>query len=161
MSEALIQTALKNELLTLSSTFAAGDVTINDTHILDGPPDNAPFAIVESADDFSLIRAETQWENTWEMPVSLFVLYTDSDDANNALTTLRDTVLAHLSNPANLSDTNIALKWGIQSVRPSGPIEVWYEAARAAEAEASETALPLPLFLGQRLIVTVLEIRIA
>jgi hypothetical protein len=159
MSEAVLQADLQRELLTLSSHFSSGDVTINDSSVLENT-DLAPYAIVESADEFELETVDTQWSNIWQLPFMLAVYFTDSDAAANSLTTLRDAVLAHLLDKESYSASSAKLAYGLRGVRPAGPTDYIYDSARVQAAESEGLEPPLPMYLAQRLICTVQEVQV-
>lgn len=160
MSEATLQADLQRELLTITGSFSAGDVTINDMDVLSGPTDNAPYAIVETADDFELELIDTQWSNTWQIPLLLVVFFTDSDAAQNALTTLRDAVIAKLLNKGGFSASSSKLTWGLRGIRNAGPTDYIYDSAKVRAAEDQDLEPPLPTYITQRLVATVQEIQI-
>jgi hypothetical protein len=128
--------------------------------VLSGPTDNAPFAVIETADDFNLENVDTQWDNVWQIPFLLIVFFTDHDTAHNARTTLRDAVIAHLLNKDGYQTASHKLRWGLRSIRAAGPADYIYDAGKVAAAEAQGLEPPLPTFEFQRLIATVQEIQV-
>lgn len=160
MSEAVLQADLQRELQSLTSTFASADVTINDTAVLEAGSVGAPFAVVESADDFEMEDIDTQWLVTWQIPFVLYVYFTDADAAQNALTSLRDTVMTKLKNKEGFNASSSKLSYGLRSVRAGTPIEYIYDSAKVQAAEDSGNQPPLPEFAYQRLIARVAEIQV-
>jgi len=151
MSEATILTQLQTELRRLASTFASADVTVNDWGVLDGPSSAAPFAIIEASDDFTVDEIQASWSALWSIQVTLIVKFDDWDTAKAALTTVRQTVINHLVDVEHMQSANGSLAVGIESVRSDGGIAAVYDKYNENAAEA------LPVFLAQRLIITVGE----
>ena len=150
MSEAILQADLQREFLTLSSLFSAGDVTINDWDVLDGPRENAPYIIIENSDDFAIATIQTSPSSLWFIPFSLFVSFLDWNTSEANFTTTRQPVLDQLVNKAYAAASG-NLNFGIRSVRSGSPIGYVYDRYVEEDAES------LPVFLSQRFIVEIAE----
>jgi hypothetical protein len=153
MSEAVLQADLQRELLRLTATFSAGDVTINDRGVLDGANDNAPYVVIDSADTFRAELIQTEWNITWTIPFMLVVKFIDWDTSRTALSTVRQTVLTALMDVEKYSDASALLAFGLQSINSETPIGEIYDRYLEEAVEA------LPVFLAQRITLQVLEIR--
>jgi hypothetical protein len=150
MSEAILQADLQREFLTLTSLFSAGDVTINDWDVLDGPRANAPYIIIENSDDFAIATIQTSPSSLWFVPFSLFAAFLDwnTSEANFAVT--RQPVLDHLTNKAYAAASG-NLNFGIRSIRAGSPIGYVYDRYVEEDTES------LPVFLSQRFVVEIAE----
>ena len=153
MSEAVLQADLQRELLRLTATFSAGDVTINDRSILDGANKNAPYVVIDSADSFHAEHMQEQWQVLWSIPFMLVVKFTDWDASRNELSTTRQTVLTALMAVENYLSDSVLLAFGLQSIDTESSIGEIYDRYVEENIEA------LPVFLAQRLTAQVLEIR--
>jgi hypothetical protein len=142
MTEKTIQEALQTVLLA-TSTFSTGDVTINDWGVLDNSTANAPYVVIETADDFeSLFRVDSD-ENTYQVILNLIERFVDWDTSKTAFRDTREIVRAALANPAN-AVSGLA----VRDVRSGGAISPIYESYGQAEIQPDA----LPVFLFQRLI---------
>jgi len=142
MTESAIQSALQTVLLA-TATFDTGDVTINDWGILDQSTANAPYVIIQTADEFeSLFRVDSD-ENTYQVILNLVVRFVDWDTSKNSFRDTREIVRAAIADPAN-AVSGLA----VRSVRSGGPINPIYDTY--GQAEIQEDALPT--FLTQRII---------
>ena len=150
MSEATLQTDLQREFLTLTSLFSAGDVTINDWNVLDGPNENAPYIIIENSDDVAIATIQTSPSRLWMIPFTLFVRFLDWGTSEAAFAAARQPVLDHMVNRAYEAASG-GLNFGIRSIRSGGPIGYVYDRYVENEPES------LPVFLSQRLIVEIAE----
>jgi len=150
VSEATLQADLQREFLTLTSLFSAGDVTINDWNVLDGPNQNAPYIIIENSDDFAIATIQTSPSRVWMIPFTLFVRFLDWSTSEAAFASVRQPVLDQLVNRAYQAASG-NLNFGIRSIRSGSPIGYVYDRYVEAEAES------LPVFLSQRLIVETAE----
>jgi hypothetical protein len=150
MSEATLQADLQREFLTLSSLFDAGDVTINDWNVLDGPNERAPYIIIENSDDFAIATVQTSPSRLWMIPFTLFVRWLDWSTSEAAFAAVRQPVLDHLVNKAYAAASG-NLNFGIRSIRSGSPIGYVYDRYVQEEAES------LPVFLSQRIIVETTE----
>lgn len=150
MSEATLQADLQREFLTLTSLFSAGDVTINDWDVLDGPIENAPYIIVENSDDFAIAAVQTSPSRLWMIPFRMFVRFLDWGTSEVAFAAARQPVLDLLVNKAYAAGSG-NLNFGIRSIRSGSPIGYVYDRYVENDAES------LPAFLSQRLIVEIAE----
>lgn len=142
MTEKTIQEAIQAVLLA-TSTFDAGDVTINDWGVLDNPTAKAPYVVIETADEFeSLFRVDAD-ENTYQVILNLVVRFLDWDTSKTSFRDMREIVRAALADPANAT-SGLA----VRAVRSGGPIDPVYETY--ADADIQPDALPA--FLSQRII---------
>lgn len=92
MSEATIQASIQDKLQAMAD-FADADVVIADWSILDGPISGAPYARIMPAENFELRQDNATVTVDWEIPVVLYVAFTDWADSYAALLTLRQNVL--------------------------------------------------------------------
>ena len=151
MSEVDIQTDLQRELLNLTSIFQTGDVTIGDWSILDGSSANAPYAIIEMADDFSVSGAQSEWNGTTSIPFTLIVKFIDWDTSMLAFRDLRQSVIDALKSTMYYNSSSVTLGWGLRSIASASGIDPVYD---RYEANPSES---IPIFLSQRIILEVEE----
>lgn len=79
-----------------SATFSKDDVPISDYGILDGAIENAPYAIIKVANEFEIQYRTVIPEQSWQIPVQLYVAFDDWDisemDMSNARQDLIDAV---------------------------------------------------------------------
>lgn len=151
MSEATLQADLQRELLRLTSTFSTGDVTICDWGILDGSSANAPYVIIDASDTFTASKAQSQWNQIWNIPFTLVVKFDDWDTSRADIAAKRQIVLAALRDTKNYNSASIALAWGLREIA-SESIDPVYDRYAANPNES------LPVFLSQKMIATVEEI---
>ena len=150
MSEAIIQADIQRELLRLTSTFSAGDVTISDWGVLDGSSANAPYVIIDASGPFSLTRVQSQWIQVWNIPFALVVKFLDWDVSRADLAAKRETVLAALRDTKNYNSASIALAWGLREI---GGAEI----SPVYDRYATNPSESLPVFLSQEMTATVEE----
>jgi hypothetical protein len=142
MTEKTIQEAIQIVLIA-TATFDTGDVTINDWGVLDKSTENAPYTIIETADEFeSLFRVDSD-ENTYQVILNLVERFVDWDTSKTAFRDTREIVRAALADP-----NNAVSGLAVRSVRSGGPISPIYETYGQSEIQADA----LPTFLTQRLI---------
>lgn len=141
MTEKTIQEAIQ-AVLVATATFDTGDVTINDWGVLDQSTANAPYVIIETADEFeSLFRVDSD-ENTYQVILNLVVRFVDWDTSKTAFRDTREIVRAALADPSNAT-SGLA----VRAVRSGGAIIPIYD----AYAYADEQPDALPAFLTQRI----------
>jgi hypothetical protein len=150
VSEATLQADLQREFLTLTALFSAGDVTINDWEVLDGPNERAPYIIIENSDDFAIATIQTSPSRLWMIPFTLFVRFQDWSSSEVEFAAARQPVLDHLVNKAYQA-TSGNLSFGIRSIRADSPMGYVYDRYLENDAES------LPAFLSQRMIVEIAE----
>jgi hypothetical protein len=151
MSEATIQADLSRELLKLTAHFSAGDVVIEDYSVLDGSSAAAPFAIIESSDDFAQVGVETQWSLTWQVSFTLLVRFIDWDTSRLAMRDLRQAVIDALTDTTHYSASSVTLAWGLRGIASGSGISEVYDRYNENSAES------LPVYLSQRIILEVEE----
>lgn len=92
MSELTIQNAVKATIQAMSE-FADADVVINDWSILDDPNANAPYVLIETADDFVSRQMTMTPETTWQIRVTLIERFEDWETTYNNLRTRRQAII--------------------------------------------------------------------
>lgn len=142
MSEATVQAALQTALQAMGQ-FANADVTIGDWGILDGPNENAPYAVIEPADGFETQYRVKTPESRWDEYLTLVVRFVDWETSLPALRDIRQAVIDMLDAQAG------ALGLAVRSIRNDGPIGNIYPAYLSPEQAAGA----LPAFLSQRCVV--------
>jgi len=142
MSEKTIQEALQT-VLVASATYSSGDVTINDWGVLDGPTANAPYVVIQTADDFNVSFSVASDESTWSEILNLVVRFVDWDTTLTAFRDNRQSTISALSSPAN-GTVGLA----VRNVRSGGPIVPIYETYADADIQADA----LPAFLTQPIV---------
>jgi hypothetical protein len=150
MSEAALQADLQREFLTLSSVFSAGDVTVNDWSVLDGPIEKAPYIVIENSDDFAIATIQTDPIPLWMIPFTLFVRFLDWGSSEAAFAAARQPVVDHLVGRAFQAASG-NLNFGLRSIRSGSPLGYVYDRYVENDAES------LPVFLSQRIIVEIAE----
>jgi hypothetical protein len=144
MSEGALQAALQNSLLDLLD-FAHVAVVINDWTILDGSLLGAPYALIETADNFTSRHDAMIPVVDWQIPVTLFVRFTGWQQAYGELRDIRQAIIEKLAANEHFTD------WLVNQVRSDTPIGEWYD-------PYTDTANnPDPVFITQRLILEIEE----
>jgi len=152
MSEYAIQTALQTLILGLSA-FESGDVVINDWTITDGETVNAPYVLIETADEFSSTQTSKVAGTDIQIKVHLFERFTTWKETLDALTTHRDALLTLF----NDSDTGARAAGSvdgastavdIREIRSGSGIEAVYP----HYLDPEEAANAFPLYLYQLMI---------
>lgn len=150
MSEAILQADLQRELLRLTSLFSAGDVTINDWSVLDGSSANAPFVVIEVADDFDS-NTENTWLHSWTIPFTLIVRFEDWDDSSTALRNARQTIIDALRDTTHYHASSSLLAWGLRGMSAGTGISEIYDKYNENAVES------LPVYLSQAINLAVEE----
>lgn len=145
MSEAALQLSLKATLesLPLENKLT---VVINDWHILDGSLTNAPYALIETADSFSVQQDRMIPVINWQIPVTLFVKFDDWGSTYNELRDIRQAVLDEIADNAEFATCYL-----VNTVRSDTQIGEWYDPHQSIDANA------LPVFVTQRLVLDIEE----
>lgn len=152
MSETTLQTDLQRELLRLTATFSAGDVTICDWSVLDGSSMAAPFAIIDVAETFNMPDVTIrQWSCAWAILFDIVVRFVDWDTSRLAIRDLRAVVLDALRDTTHYHASSTALAFGLRKISAGSPIEEIYDKYNENTAES------LPVFLSQTIILEVEE----
>jgi len=142
MSESTLQADLQRELLRLTSLFSSGDVTICDWSVLDGSSQNAPYAVIEVADEFDS-NTENTWTTTWQIPFTFIVRFTDWDDTLVSVRNTRQTILAALRDTTHYHASSTALAWGLRRISAVTGISEIYDKYNDNTTES------LPVYLSQ------------
>jgi len=151
MSEAIIQADLQRELLRLTTTFSFGDVTIDNWSVLDGSSQNAPYAIIETADDTILTDIQSDSSGVMQIPFWIFVVFSDWGSSASELGVLRDTIVAALRKVENYQAASAALGWGLRTIKSGSPVGEYYN---KYDENLSEN---IPVFRTQLIILEVEE----
>lgn len=152
MSESIIQADVQRELLAITSVFSSGDVTINDWSVLDGSSQGAPFAIIETTDDFTIEGMEDEPITRWQIPFNIIVRFIDWDTSMLAIRDLRQSVLDRLTKTVYYDPASTTLAWGLRGISSNTGISEVYDRYNENTAES------LPVYLSQRIILDVEEI---
>jgi len=152
MSESVIQADIQRELLKLTSLFSAGDVVISDWSVLDGSSQSAPFAIIDTANDFSMDGVQADYSVTWQIPFDLVVRFIDWDTSRLAIRDARETIVNALRKTENYNSASAILAYGIRRIYSGSGISEVYDKYNENAAES------LPAFLSQTITLEVVEI---
>jgi len=152
LSEASVQTALQT-LIQGMSEYGDSSVTIDDWSILDNLGEAAaPFVIIGTSDTF-VARKDTVSENTrWDIPVTIFEVFTGWPETLANLRTRRQAIIDLLNTDGTQRSVGTS-GVTIDVVRNDGLIEGYYDPYLSPE-DASQA---LPIYLRQRLILEVEE----
>lgn len=112
--------------------FADADVTINDWGVLDGARENAPYAIIETSDDYITKKDGSVATDNIKIIVHLFVAFLDYTSALNEFRDLRDAVKTQV-NDGNNRSVNGLPGLRIPSIRNGGKIEGLYRKGLSPE----------------------------
>jgi hypothetical protein len=145
MSEATLQQSLKRTLQALSG-WQEVTVVINDWHILDGSLDNAPYALIETADSFTALQDRMIPVINWQIPVTLFVRFTDWGETYDFLRDLRQAVINEIA-----TNREFATCYLVNVIRSDTPIGEWYD------PHIDSASNPMPVFVTQRLMLEIEE----
>ena len=143
MSEAALQTALETTLKSLT-TWKEVTVVINDWHIMDGSLERAPYALIETADSVTAVQNQMIPVILWQIPVSLFVRFTDWQETYNQLRDIRQAMLDE--NALNENFTSGC--YLVNIVRTDTPVGEWYD---------PHSDGVIPVFVTQRFILEIEE----
>lgn len=149
MSESALLEQLQSSLLSLTTVFSPGSVTICDWGVLDGPSSRAPFAILEPSDTVVLQDIPTYATASWEIQITLIVRFLDWKVSLPEFSRVRQSVLDLLRHPERLSGPLLSI--GIQSVQSRSDISGIYSKYPENPQES------LPVYLGQTLGVPIIE----
>jgi len=147
MTETTIQAGIQDTIQSMTE-FDNAVVVINDYSIYDDPISQAPYVLIESADDFFSRQDAPTDETTYMIPVTLIERFTDWKATLDGLTTRRDAILTKYNAAGAARSANGITATTIDVIRPDGPIAFVYD-AYIAENERSEA---LPVFVAHRLI---------
>jgi hypothetical protein len=145
MSEKALQEALKTTLETLPGWNSNVTVIINDWHILDGSLDNAPYALIETADSVVAQLDQMIPVTDWQIPVTLFIRFVDWQETYDQLRDLRQSMLDEIAGNEYFRG------YLVNVVRTEGPIGEWYDPHQNPDTN------PAPVFVTQRLVLEVEE----
>jgi len=140
-------TTVLNGLVTLFKTleeFDASSVVIDDFSILDGSRDRSPFLILETPDEFISTQQTRTPETIWEIPVTLFVKFTDWTESYQIFRETRFAVIDLMNGVSGERAAGLATPVNIRDIRNSTLIMPWYDPSLNAEQRIE--ALPLYLF---------------
>jgi hypothetical protein len=132
VSEATIASGIQTILQGMSE-FSSADVSINDWGILDGERNQAPFAIIVTADDFTATFQTNTGNRSWAIPVLLFEDWVDWDTTLVAFKTTRQAIIDKF----NTSGGNQVSAGGLEAtqitaMRSNSPIEPYFLPYNAA-----------------------------
>lgn len=142
MTEKTVAEAVQDVLQAIA-TFEDADVTINDWSVLDQPTTNAPYAIVETADDFGVTYISSEEVYRWSIPVTIIEQFQDWDTSLTAFRDTRQLVIDALGVGGGV------VGLAVRAIRSSGPVGYIYPAYTQVEF----TADAIPIFVTQRIIV--------
>ena len=145
MSEKALQEALQITLRTLPGWNSQVTVVINDWRIMDGSLENAPYALIETADSVTSQLDQMIPVTNWQIPVTLFCRFTDWQETYNQMRDLRQAALNEIAGNEHFTD------WLVNVVRTEGPIGEWYD------PHQNPANNPMPIFVTQRLILEIEE----
>lgn len=147
MSEQTIHLALQAAILTLPD-FAPDDVTLNDWRLVDRPALNAPYVVIEDADDFEVQLSASLGGllRTYGVRFTLIERFDDWHASYAALRERRDAI-------ADAIFAHIPAEMHLDGVRADSPIGEIYD--RYTDPDDQTDALPI--FIAQRFVATVRE----
>lgn len=144
-TEKQIQEAIQTILLTITGTFSAGDVVINDPRVLDGETANAPYAIIQNSSTFPSMQQTVTPTGIYNIPVTLAVRFDDWATGANAFRDARQAIFDKFNevDSANRMLGGAIGSLTLNTIRPDGEI---------GKITADNTIGGLPIFLVQDLI---------
>jgi hypothetical protein len=145
MSEATLQQSLKRTLQALSG-WQEVTVVINDWHILDGSLDNAPYALIETADSFAALQDRMIPVINWQIPVTLLCRFTDWGETYNQMRDIRQAIINEIAANSEFSTCYL-----VNVVRSDTGIGEWYDPHQSSELDR------MPIFITQRIILEIEE----
>lgn len=150
-SEATIQGIIQTIIQGIAG-FATASVTINDWSVLDGPVENAPYAIIQTADEFASVKEGFTPNNYWEIRVILYAGFENWDTGFNNFRDARQALLDKFnaqdsSRSLGLAGTNI------REIKSDGPIQPYY----SMYLEFQEMMESDPIFLFQTIVLSLEE----
>lgn len=152
MTEATIQAGIQDVIQSMNE-FNNVDVVINDFGIYDQSSVNAPYVMIQSADQVLSRQDSPSAETTYEILVTLIERFTDWKETLDNLTTRRDALLTKFNAVGTARSAAGLEATSIDSIRAAGPIAFVYD-AYIAEDQIAEA---LPVFIAHTLIFEALE----
>ena len=146
MSESSIQTGLQAAIQSMFE-FADADVVINDWSILDNSNANAPYVIIENADEFTSRQDVMTPVTKWSEKITLIEKFEDWDTTLNGLRTRRQAIIDKI-NTGEARSAGVLEAVTIDEISSGGPIGYIYNRYIPDEQINEE----LPAFLSQLII---------
>lgn len=128
--------------------FSSVDVAINDWSLLDAPNINAPYVIIQNADDFTARKDTSVTQAQWLIPVELFVNFTDWKETLDRFRTYRQALVTLFGGSTDARSADGIEGLTIDVIRNRGPITPYYDKYIPADLQPES----LPVFLSQALI---------
>jgi hypothetical protein len=145
MSEHALQHALQDTLREVLA-FANASVVINDWKIMDGSLHEAPYALIETADNFTSRQDAMIPAVDWQIPVTLFVRFLDWQQAYGDMRDIRQAIIDEVAKNENFTTCYL-----VNTVRSDTPVGEWYD------PYMDPAGNPDPVFITQRLILEIEE----
>ncbi len=147
LSELEIQQAIQTAIQATTG-FSSADVTINDWSVLDGPIENAPYAVISDADDF-VNRQDVQTPTaSWDEVVQLYEYFTDWPTTLNNFRTHRQAIIDKF-NSGSIRSAGGQGGIDITEIKNLGPIMPYY----GPYIDPNQQPESLPQFIYQTLVV--------
>lgn len=152
MSELSIQTAAQTTIRSMDA-FADADVTINDWRVLDGSVANAPYVIIESADEFTSDQTVMTPDTRWTMKVWLFERFTEWKTTLDNFTTRRQAIIDEFNEVGSNRAAGGAAATDANPIRSGSAILPYYDPQTPANLIPESD----PIYLYQLLLLDVRE----
>lgn len=152
MSELSIQTAAQATIQSIAA-FSSADVTINDWRILDGSVANAPYVIIESADEFTSDQTVMTPDTRWTMKLWLFERFTEWKTTLDNFTVRRQAIIDEFNEVGSNRSAGGAAATDANPIRSGSPIQPYYD----PQTPASLIQESDPIYLYQLLLLDVRE----
>jgi hypothetical protein len=141
-------------LFTSLESFGAQDVVVDDYSILDGTSHRSPFLLIETPSDFTATQATKIPTTIWDIPVTLFVRFTDWQESMEMFRQYRNELISLMNTgtgerAAGLTTGSIT----IDTIKGEGNIEGFYDVYLDEEQVKSA----LPIYLQQTIVFTAEE----
>lgn len=152
MNETAVQAAIAVTLRAMSD-FSDDDVTINDWKILDQSSASAPYAIIENAVNINTEKETSDSQNSYDVPVNLFVAFTEWKATLDAFRNLREAVFAAFIATGTAMSANGLEGTTIRNIRTGGEIGFYFDRGLSAELQS----VSMPAFVSQQILFRVEE----
>ena len=150
MSEQSIHTATQATLKSIES-FQNASIVINDWTVLDDSTQNAPYVIIQTADEFRSEQPTMSVKTRWDVYLNLIVRFEDDETTYNEVRRLRQTIIDEFNLVGGNRSAGGAENVTADVIRNGSDILGRYDRNIGNDPEAD------PLFLGQLIILEVRE----
>lgn len=143
----MTDTTIMNGLVSLLKTlqrFSKAEIVIDDYSILDETVHRSPYLILETPDDFESTQRTKIPVTVWNVPVTLFVRFTEWKDSLEEFRECRNELITLMNGTAGERSAN-QQSTTIDTIKNIGKIQPFYDPYLSEE----QVKVAMPLFLFQ------------